>query len=203
MPRLLTTARSPYARKCRILLIEKDVAFETILDSPNEAGSHVAEHNPLGKVPVLLLDDGRALYDSPVICQWIELHHPEPAMYPKSGDQRIEALRWEALADGLADAAVAVFLEGRREYEKRDEAMVEHHSKKMARALEEADRAIGERSCCVGGSFGIADAALVSALGYARLRAPSVLERGYPMLMAWEQRISERRSVRDTAPPTA
>lgn len=200
MPRLLMTDRSPYARKCRILLLEKDVAFDAIIDLPNERGSRVTEHNPLGKVPVLLLDDGRAIYDSPVICQWIELHHPEPPMYPRDGEERIEALRWEALADGIADAAVAVLLEGRRDPPKQDDGVAEHHRKKIVRALEEADRAIGERSFCVGARFSVADAALVSALGYARLRAPSVFERGYPMLAAWEERISKRRSVRETAP---
>ncbi len=203
MPRLLMTERSPYARKCRILLLEKEVAFDAILDGPNEAGSRVAEHNPLGKVPVLLLDDGRAIYDSPVICQWIELHHPRPRMYPTDGEERIEALRWEALSDGIADAAVAVFLEGRRDYSKKDDAMLEHHRKKIARALEEADRGIGERAHCVGDSFGIGDAALVSALGYVRLRAPDMFERGYPMLEAWEERVSARRSVQETKPPAA
>ena len=105
---LIMSPTSPYARKALIVLREKMLPCEVVMDPPWNAGSGVPQMNPLGKIPVLRLDDGTVLYDSSVIVQYAELICPQPAVLPAEPLQRVQALRWEALADGMIDAAVAL-----------------------------------------------------------------------------------------------
>src|SRR5262252_10920440 len=109
--RLIYSVNSPYARKVRIALLEKRISFEGIVDAPGTPGSVAGAHNPLGKVPVLLRDEGRPLYDSPVIVQYLEATWPDPRLIPADPEARFETLRWEALSDGICDAAVTILLE--------------------------------------------------------------------------------------------
>ena len=112
--KLIASLTSPFARKVRVVLAEKKIDCPLELDMPWEAGSRVAEFNPLGKVPVLLLDDGSTLFDSRVIVEYLDSISPVARLFPQERRQLIEARRWEALADGICDAAANIVIEQRR-----------------------------------------------------------------------------------------
>ena len=112
--KLLSSQTSPYARKVRIALAEKKIEYELVEASPWDAGTSVPAINPLGKVPVLMLDDGTALYDSRVIVEYLDTVSPVSRLIPEPSRQRIAVKRWEALADGICDAAVLIVRESKR-----------------------------------------------------------------------------------------
>ena len=106
--KLFGTPGSPYARKVRVVLAEKRIPYEYVIDRPSLPESRVPQFNPLGKIPVLVCDDGRAVYDSAVIVEFLDGLVAQPALIPAAFNDRIEVRRWEALGDGIADATVAI-----------------------------------------------------------------------------------------------
>src|SRR3954463_2408711 len=112
--KLIAGPVSPYSRKVRIVLAEKRIDYEMLVDNPLEPASRVPEYNPLGKIPVLILDDETTLFDSRVIVEYLDNASPVGRLLPDDTRQRIQTRRWEALADGCTEAAIAVVLEGRR-----------------------------------------------------------------------------------------
>ena len=112
--KLLGSLTSPYVRKARVVLVEKRIEYTFELDDPWDEKSRVADANPLGKVPVLVLDDDSTLFDSRVIVEFLDSVSPISRLIPSNNREKIEVKRWEALADGVLDAAVAVVLERRR-----------------------------------------------------------------------------------------
>src|SRR3979411_1547137 len=129
--KLLASHTSPYARKVRIAIAEKKIECELVEESPWAAGTSVPDYNPLGKVPVLVLDDGTALYDSRVIVEYLDTVSPVSRLIPEPNRQRIAVRRWEALADGVCDAAVAIVLERRRPARQQSLELIERQEKKM------------------------------------------------------------------------
>ena len=109
---LIGTHTSPYVRKARIVLAEKKIEYDFLIDSPWLEGSGVPNLNPLGKIPVLILDDDTPLFDSRVIVQYIDSVTPNNKLFPAPNRERIEVKRWEALADGICDAAATASTEG-------------------------------------------------------------------------------------------
>jgi glutathione S-transferase len=107
--KLVTSLTSPFARKVRIVLAEKNIACEMVVDIPWNAGTTVPQFNPLGKVPVLLRDDGSTLFDSRVIVEYLEQQKPWPMLIPVDEAHMIAVKRWEALADGISDARRCYF----------------------------------------------------------------------------------------------
>ncbi|MFZ5476046.1 MAG: glutathione S-transferase family protein [Myxococcota bacterium] len=194
--RLLYTPTSPYARKVRIALREKGIACEEVFVPPSD--SAVADQNPLGKVPALARDDGRALYDSPVILQYLELVAPTPALYPADAPARVEALRWEALCDGICDATVTRMLEGRRASP--EAGALAHQEAKIARGLAAVERDLAGRAFAVGDTYSVADVAAAATVGYVDLRAGALLD-AYPKLRVWYKAQLARPSVAATVPP--
>lgn len=196
--RLIFTSTSPYARKVRIALSEKGLPFDAVQLAPSDPT--VTSTNPLGKVPVLMRDDGSALYDSPVMVQYLEVIAPRPALYPADPLARIEVLRWEALGDGICDATVARMIENRRTSEKHDPGTVAHQEAKIARGLAAMERDLGDRPFAVGESFTLADIVVAMVVGYVDLRADALLE-PHPALRARYGRLCERPSIGETTPP--
>ncbi len=192
----------PYVRKIRIVLHEKDIPCDFIVEGPWDPGSSVPKHNPLGKVPVLVLENDLPLYDSRVIVQFLELTSKQRPLLSSEPKARIDALRWEALADGMLDAIVLRYLEGRREPQFRDPAWIERQAGKQTAGLRAASEMLGERSFCVGEQFGLADIALAVALGYIDLRAPEPWRDRHNNLARLFDRMQERPSFTSTAPPT-
>ena len=114
MMKLIGTNTSPYTRKVRVVLAEKRMECEFAIDAPNTEGSTIAQYNPLGKIPVLVLDDESTLFDSRVIVEYLDNASPGNRLIPEEKRPRIQVRRWEALADGCTDAAIAVVMEKRR-----------------------------------------------------------------------------------------
>ena len=172
--KLIVSLTSPYARKVRIVLAEKKIEYELVVDAPWAADSGVPQYNPLGKVPVLLLDDDSTLYDSRVIAEYLDNVTPNNRLFPPSGRERTTVKRWEALGDGLLDAAVAALLEARRPKGEKSKSWIERQRGKIATALAAMSADLGEQPWCHGGSFSLADIAVGCALGYLDFRFPDV-----------------------------
>ena len=145
------------------------------------------------------------MYDSPVILEQLELGcDARPPFLPFDPALRVVARRWEALCDGVADATVALFMEGRRPEDRRSPTFIEHQATKVRRGLAVRGRPGRQPragGALVGGAFGVADAALVSVFEYAGLRAPQLVEGAYPALRAWAAGSASARACARTAPP--
>lgn len=202
--KLFGTPGSPYARKARIALTEKKMAFEFVVDRPSNPDSQVPRYNPLGKVPVLLLDDGKAIYDSAVIVEYADVTGSGPKLIPENFADRIEARRWEALGDGITDAIVSLTHDARYgEASCETAAWYLKQLKKIERGLAAAERDIGARACCFGSAFGLADIAIGAALGYLDRAYTEYDWRGkYPGLKRYAEILFARESFRASAPPT-
>jgi glutathione S-transferase len=198
--KLYTTAGSPYARKVRIVLAEKRIDCEIVmLAALSDPDSPLPAVNPLGKVPALELDDGTCLYDSPVICEYLDGRNPVGHLIPQV--KRIETKRWEALADGVCDATVAIVMEGRRVPEKQDASVVERQKLKVERGLKTLAEDLGDSKWCLGEAFSLADIALGCTLGYLNLRLPELgWQTQYPNLARMYEQVMQRPSFQNTQP---
>jgi glutathione S-transferase len=195
--KLLGTNTSPYVRKVRLVLLEKNISHDYLVDPPREPGSQVARVNPLGRIPALILGDETCVFDSPVIAEYVDTLNDTPILIPRTDTlARMRVKRWEALADGIMDSAVVVRTESIRPAEKQEASTISVHNNAITRALSYAADQLGPREWCEGASITLADLALVSALIYLGLRQPERDWRGHhPNLAAWFARISERTSV--------
>ena len=172
--KLIGSLTSPYARKARIVLAEKKIEYEFVLDNPWDAASGVPRLNPLGKVPVLVLDDDSTLFDSRVIVEYLDGVSPNNRLLPAAGRERIRIKRWEALADGVLDAAVAAFLEAKRPKKERSASWIARQREKIDRSLEMMSEELGEQPWCAGNAFSLADVAVGTALGYLDFRLADI-----------------------------
>jgi glutathione S-transferase len=199
--KLVSSPTTPFGRKVRIVLLEKKIPFELILDVPWSPDTKVGEVNPLGKVPVLVLKDGDTLYDSRVIVEYLENVSPVGNLLPKEPGTRIAVRKIEALADGLIDAAALMFLEGKRPEEQQSKEWTSRQETKVLRALEALSGALGERVHLVGGKFSLADIAAGCALGYLDFRFSYIDWRNaHPNLASFAARLAERTSFKETMP---
>ena len=165
--KLLGSPTSPYARKARIALIEKNVACEFVPDRPSSPDSNVPKYNPLGKVPVLALDDGEGMYDSSVIIEYFDGIGSGPKLIPAEFNERIAVKQWEALGDGIVDAIVALTHDSR--YSATCDSNADWYQKqlkKIERGLAALEQQIGNNTYCHGGAFGLGDICAGMALGY-------------------------------------
>ncbi len=198
--KLYGSLTSPYVRKARILLMEKGIPCELVLADPWAPDSIVPSLNPLGKIPVLELDSGEILFDSPVVVEYLDTLRGEP-LIPPSGRPRWDVLRWHALAQGMLDATVARLLETRRSLGQRSAENIARQEAKIARALEYADRAFQGQAYLNGGAFSLADLALGVALRYIDFRYPHPWRDRHPRLGRWLAGITARSSFVETEPP--
>jgi glutathione S-transferase len=201
--KLIASLTSPYARKVRIVLAEKKIECDLIEDSPWEPHTIVPQYNPLGKVPVLVLDDGTTLFDSRVIVQYLDTVSPVSRLIPEAGRQRIAVKRWEALADGVCDAASAIVVERRRPVKQQSKEWLERQRRKIDLGLEGLAADLGERVWCNGEAYSLADIATGCALAYLDLRHPDVDWRDrYPNLVNLADKLAKRPSFAETVPPS-
>jgi glutathione S-transferase len=199
--KLLSATPSPYARKARIALHEKGLAFELVTEVPWNNDASAPRFNPLGKIPVLVLDDGECIYESRLIVEYLELKHPQPALFPKDVDQLIAAKRLEVLADGACDAVVLTFIERQRAPAQQSAEWLQRQAGKIAAAVDEVARRIAPDSeYAVGTSFSLGDIAVGCLLGYLDLRYPELPWRRHAHLVALYERLSQRPSFRQTVP---
>ena len=198
--KLYGSLTSPYVRKVRVLLIEKNIACELVVCDPHQPDSIVQAHNPLGKVPVLERDDGSNLFDSPVIMEYLDSQGGD-ALFPAAGESRWRVLRWQALADGILDAVVARLLETRRPKERQSPEALTLQESKIARALAFADENCGAEAYLVDGRFTAADLALGVALAYTDFRYAHDWRGRHRRLASWFAPISARSAFVETQPP--
>jgi glutathione S-transferase len=202
--KLIASPTSPYVRKVRIALAEKKIEYQMVESTPYEPGNPVHAWSPLGKVPVLVLDDGTNLFDSRVIVEYIDTVSPVSRLIPEPNRQRIEVKRWEALADGICDAALAIVLESRRPAKQQSKDWIARQRQKVDAGVAEHARELEEKAWCDGESYTLADIATGCALGYLDLRYPDLdWRRDYPNLARLAEKLAKRPSFLETAPPPA
>ena len=194
---LFHSLTSPYARKVRVLLLEKRLSVKAV--DVASSGRAASEHNPLGKVPTLVLDDGTVLFDSRVITEAIDALFPTPRLIPLDPRERAVVRHFEALADGICDVLIPVVLDSRRAPEKRDSEYAKKLLGKVEASLDYLEPVLNGRTT-VGETFSLADIAIVCALGYINLRRPELLD-GRDVLGAYVRRQLERPSLAETLPP--
>jgi glutathione S-transferase len=200
--KLLASPGSPFARKVRIVLAEKNIDYEYVIARGAAPGSPVPEFNPLAKVPTLVRDDGRGLYDSPVIIEYLDAMGSGPKLIPDDFDERIEVKRWEALGDGIAEATVYINHEYREPADRQRGAdWFSRQRLKIERGLALMDQDLGEAEFCFGGRFTLADIAAGFALGYLDFALEEIVWRQtHPALARLAERLAARHSFRSTLP---
>jgi glutathione S-transferase len=200
--KLIATLTSPYARKVCIALAEKKFDYALVEDSPWMAGNTVSALNPLGKIPVLVLDDGTALFDSRVIVEYLDTVSPVSRLIPEPSRQRIAVRRLEALADGICDAAAAIVLERKRPAAQQSEEWVERQQRKIVLGVRMLGSELGDKPWCNGEGYSLADIAAGCALGYLDFRQPGFDWRAeHPNLARLADKLAKRPAFADTAPP--
>jgi len=200
--KLIAALASPYSRKVRIVLAEKKIEYEFIIENPGDPATRVPEYNPLGKIPVLILDDNTTLFDSRVIVEYLDHASPVGRLIPDDTRARIQTRRWEALADGCTDAANAVVVEKRRAADKQSAEWIGRQQGKIDRALKAMSEELGNRTWCSGDHYSLADIAVGCALGYLDMRLPDTQwRRDYPNLEKLAEKLNKRLSFVDSAPP--
>lgn len=201
--KLVTSLTSPYGRKARIVLLEKKIPFQLQVENPWSPDSPVTEFNPLGKVPVLVLEDGVSVFDSRVIVEYVDTLTPVANLIPREARSRMMVRGVEALADGMTDAAVAAHLERKRAPDKQDADWIALQEKSVHRGLDALSEALGEKSLFLGTTMTLADIATGCALAYLDLRFAHIPWREtHPNLAALAGKLAERASFKDTIPVT-
>ena len=199
--KLIGSLTSPYVRKTRIVMAEKRIEYEMEVDVPWTAETRVPQFNPLGKVPVLVMDDGSTLFDSRVIVEYLDTLTPVSRLIPEDTRPRTQVKRWEALADGVCDAAASVFLERKRPQEQQSQDWIVRQEQKIFRALEAMSEELGEKPWCTGEFYTLADVAVGCALGYLALRFPEIAWReAHPNLEKLADKLAIKPSFIDTVP---
>lgn len=199
--KLIGSHSSPYARKVRIVLAEKKLDYQFVLEDVWSPNTGIKEFNPLGKVPCLIMDDGGAVFDSRVICEYLDGLSPNARLIPQDSRARIAVKTWEALADGLCDAAIAVRLESQRAADRQDPMSISRQMEKMDSALEAISNGLGDNPWCVGVNMTLADIAVGAALAYLDFRFPHIAWREqHPNLLRLQEKLEKRPSFIDTAP---
>jgi len=203
--KLIGALTSPYVRKVRIVMAEKKLDYQLELEDV-WANDTILKSNPLGKVPCLVMEGGEAVFDSRVIVEYVDTLSPVGKLIPDRGRERTEVRTWEALADGLLDAALLARLEktwaGRSEAQ-RSAAWIDRQLGKIDAALLAMAQGLGEKSWCSGTHFSLADIAVGCALGYLDFRFAAIDWRSrHPNLARLYEKLAARQSFIDTAPPS-
>ncbi len=199
--KLIASLTSPFARKVRIVAAEKHIDYELVVDIPWNTDTRVPQYNPLGKVPVWVMEDGKSLFDSRVIVEYLDSVSPVGHLLPKEPRPRILVKRWEALADGVCDAAAAIFLERKRPAEQQSPEWIKRQLDKVNAGLQAMSVDLGDQEWCTGEFFNLSDIAVGCALGYLLFRFPEMdWPSRYPNLSALHDHLMQRPAFRDTVP---
>ncbi len=204
--KLIGSLTSPYVRKVRVVMAEKKLDFQLLLEDVWDDDA-ILKSNPLGKVPCLVMEGGEAVFDSRVIVEYLETLSPVGKLIPPPGRERTEVRTWEALADGVLDASILARLEatwkGRADGE-RSQAWIDRQMSRVDAALVAMSQGLGDKPFCAGIHFTLADVAVGCALGYLDFRFPQIDWRAaHPNLQKLHDKLSARQSFIDTAPAKA
>lgn len=200
--KLIGSTASPYVRKVRVVMAEKKLDYEFILENVWAPETKIMQSNPLGKVPCLVMEDGGAMFDSRVIVEYLDTLTPVCKLIPPNGRERAEVKCWEALADGVLDAGVTVRLERTlRPEAQQSEEWIKRQMDKVHAGLKAMSSGLKDTPFCTGTHYTLADVAVGCALGWLAFRFPEIDWRGdYPNLAKLFDKLSERPSFKDTVP---
>lgn len=205
--KLIGSLTSPFVRKVRVVLAEKKLDYKFEVEDVWSADTKILEANPLGKVPCLVMEGGEALFDSRVIVEYVDTLSPVGKLLPLSGRERVEVKTWEALADGLLDAAILARMEATwpgRTAEQRSQAWIDRQMGKVQASLKAMSLGLGDRAWCTSNHYSLADIAVGCALGYLDFRFPEIAWRtDHPNLGKLFDKLAQRVSFIDSAPPAA
>ncbi len=202
--KLLGSTSSPYVRKVRVVMAEKKLDYAFVPEDVWGSDTTISESNPLGKVPCLIMEGAEALFDSRVIVEYLDTLSPVGKLIPPVGRERAEIKTWEALADGLMDAAILARLEATwagRTKAQRSQAWIDRQLGKVNATVKAMSSGLGEKPFCGGIHFSLADVAVGCALGYLDFRFPQIDWRTeYPNLVRLHDKLMQRASFADTVP---
>ena len=202
--KLLGSNSSPYVRKVRVVMAEKKLDYEFVAENVWATQTTIGEANPLGKVPCLIMEGGEALFDSRVIVEYLDTLSPVGKLIPAVGRERAETKTWEALADGLLDAAILARLEATwdgRSDAQRSQAWIDRQLGKIHASLTAMSKGLGDKPFCAGIYLSLADIAVGCALGYLDFRFAQIDWRtDYPNLLKLHDKLMLRPSFADTRP---
>ncbi len=200
--KLIASLTSPFARKVRIVASEKHIEYDLVVETPWEATTEVPKFNPLGKVPVWVQEDGKTLFDSRVIVEYLDGISPVNHLLPREVRPRIAVKRWEALADGVSDAAALVFVERKRPVAQQSPEWIERQLEKVRLGLLAMNADLGDHEWCVNGNFSLADIAVGCTLGYLDFRFAGEIDwrRHNASLAELYDRLIQRPSFKETTP---
>ena len=202
--KLIGATSSPYVRKVRIVMAEKKLDYDFVLEDVWAADTAIAQSNPLGKVPCLVMEGGEAVFDSRVIAEYLDTLSPVGKLIPATGRERAEVKTWEALADGAVDAGILARLEatwpGRADGE-RSQAWMDRQLAKVDASLKAMSQGLGDKPFCSGIHLTLSDIAVVCALDWLAFRFPQIAWRSsYPNLARHADKLALRPSFADTKP---
>lgn len=200
--KLIGSVTSPFVRKVRIVMAEKKLDYQWVLEDVWSANTTIGHSNPLGMVPCLLMEAGEAVFDSRVIVEYLDTLSPVGKLIPAQGRERAEVKTWEALADGLLDAAILARLEatwpGRADTE-RSPAWIERQTGKINAALKAMATGLADKPFCSGIHFSLSDVAVGCALAYLDFRFAEINWRAdFANLARLQDKLSQRSSFIDT-----
>lgn len=200
--KLIGSTTSPYVRKVRVVMAEKKLDYAFLLENVWAEDTTIQESNPLGKVPCLLMEDGGAMFDSRVIVEYLDTLTPVGRLIPSLGRERAEVKCWEALADGILDAAILVRLEKTlRPQEQQSEDWINRQMNKVNAGLKAISLGLGDMPFCSGSRLTLADISVACLLGWLSFRFLEISWRDdYPNLAKLFDKLSERQSFKDTVP---
>jgi glutathione S-transferase len=202
--KLIGAITSPYVRKVRIMMVEKKLDYQFTTEDVWAADTTIGTSNPLGKVPCLVLEGGEAVFDSRVIVEYLDTLSPVGKMIPPAGRERAEVKTWEALADGLLDAAILARLESHwpgRADGQHSPAWTDRQLGKVQACLKAISQGLGDKPYCSGIHLSLSDIAVGCALGYLDFRFPQIGWRAdYPNLAKLQEKLMLRQSFIDTQP---
>lgn len=202
--KLIGSLTSPYVRKVRVVMAEKKLDYNFVDENPWLAETTIGESNPLGKVPCLIMEGAEALFDSRVIVEYLDTLSPVGKLIPSVGRERAEVKTWEALADGLMDAAILARLEATwdgRTKAQRSQAWIDRQLAKVNVSIKAMSTGLADKPFCAGIHLSLADIAVGCSLGYLDFRFPQIDWRAqYPNLIKLQDKLMLRPSFADTRP---
>lgn len=202
--KLIGSPTSPYVRKVCIVMAEKKLDYRMVAEDVWSAQTTIHASNPLGKVPCLVLEGGEALFDSRVIVEYLDTLSPVGKLIPTNGRERAEVKTWEALGDGLLDAALLARMEAvwpHRSAEQRSQAWIDRQMGKISEALRAMSQGLADKPYCSGAHMTLSDIAVGCAMGYLDFRFPDINWRSsYPNLDKLYDKLMQRQSFIDSLP---
>ena len=202
--KLIGSLASPYVRKVRVVMAEKRLDYQFVLEDVWADSTGIGSSNPLGKVPCLVMEGAEAVFDSRVIVEYLDTLSPVGKLIPTQGRERAEVKTWEALADGVMDAGILARLEAtwvHRKDGERSQAWIDRQMQKINAGLKSMSQGLGDKPFCSGIHLSLSDIAVGCALGWLEFRFPDIAWRAeYPNLGKLQDKLMQRPSFADTVP---